>query len=90
MHCEKIIRTAIILAVVSVPGTALAQSCKAARTCAEAVEMWCEGYAAADRDDDGIPCENVCTSKRQVDALMKKIPACADDVEDDDSGEPKQ
>lgn len=74
----------ILIAAIAMPGSALAQSCKAAKSCAEAVKMWCEGYTAADRDDDGIPCENVCKSKKQVKALMKKIEACADQVEDDD------
>ena len=31
------------------------QSCKAAGSCQEAVEMWCGGYRRADADDDGIP-----------------------------------
>lgn len=49
------------------------RSCKAVSSCREAVEMWCGGYAGADRDDDGIPCENVCTSKAQVDKIKKEI-----------------
>jgi hypothetical protein len=48
-------------------------SCKAASTCREAVEMWCGGYRRADADDDGIPCENVCRSKSQVDAIKDEI-----------------
>lgn len=71
-------RVMIALAFFALPGEALAQSCKAAKACAEAVEMWCGGYTAADRDDDGIPCENVCKSKKQVEAIMKKTAACAD------------
>ncbi len=43
------------------------QSCKAATTCQEAVEMWCGGYRRADADGDGIPFEYVCRSKSQVD-----------------------
>lgn len=35
--------------------------------------MWCNGYARADRDNDGIPCENVCRSKAQVQAIQKQI-----------------
>lgn len=84
MHKSTII---IAMMAIILPGSALAQSCKAAKSCAEAVEMWCEGYSAADRDDDGIPCENVCKSKKQVDALMKKIEACADQVEGDDKAD---
>ncbi len=49
------------------------QSCKAATTCQEAVEMWCGGYRRADGDNDGIPCENVCRSLSEVEAIKKKI-----------------
>jgi hypothetical protein len=49
------------------------QSCKAASTCREAVIMWCNGYSRADGDDDGIPCENVCRSRAQVDAIKNEI-----------------
>jgi opacity protein-like surface antigen len=49
------------------------RSCSAARTCEEAVEMWCGGYSGADRDRDGIPCESVCRSKSQVDAIRQRI-----------------
>jgi hypothetical protein len=49
------------------------QSCKAATTCQEAVEMWCGGYGRADADGDGIPCENVCRSKSQVDKIKEEI-----------------
>ncbi|WP_280136914.1 excalibur calcium-binding domain-containing protein [Microvirga vignae] len=49
------------------------RSCKAVSTCEEAVEMWCGGYSRADGDDDGIPCENVCRSLSQVEAIKKKV-----------------
>jgi endonuclease YncB( thermonuclease family) len=49
------------------------QSCKAASSCQEAVQMWCGGYSRADADDDGIPCESVCRSKSQVDAIKQRI-----------------
>lgn len=49
------------------------RSCKAVQTCREAVVMWCGGYSAADRDNDGIPCENVCRSLAQVEAIKKEI-----------------
>ena len=49
------------------------QSCKAAGSCQEAVEMWCGGYRRADADDDGIPGENVCRSRSQVDAIKQRI-----------------
>jgi hypothetical protein len=49
------------------------RSCKAVSTCEEAVEMWCGGYRRADGDSDGIPCENVCSSRSQVDGIRSKI-----------------
>ena len=49
------------------------RSCKAASTCEEAVAMWCGGYSRADADGDGIPCENVCRSLQQVEAIKKRI-----------------
>lgn len=49
------------------------RSCKVASTCREAVEMWCGGYKRADADSDGIPCENVCKSINQVEAIKEEI-----------------
>jgi hypothetical protein len=48
-------------------------TCKQVATCEEAVLLWCGGYSGADRDHDGIPCENVCRSRDQVDAIRQKI-----------------
>jgi hypothetical protein len=52
---------------------AQARSCKAVRSCEEAVILWCSGYRRADADNDGIPCENVCSSKREVDEIRRRI-----------------
>lgn len=49
------------------------RSCKAVSTCEEAVQIWCDGYNRADGDDDGIPCENVCGSRSQVDEIRAAI-----------------
>lgn len=49
------------------------RSCKAVSTCEEAVAMWCGGYSRADGDKDGIPCENVCSSKAEVDEIKASI-----------------
>jgi hypothetical protein len=49
------------------------RSCKAVSSCWQAVEMWCDGYARADGDNDGIPCENVCRSRREVDRIRAEI-----------------
>jgi hypothetical protein len=50
-----------------------AGTCKAVGSCREAVVLWCGGYRRADADDDGIPCENVCRSRAQVEAIKKEI-----------------
>lgn len=49
------------------------QSCKSVSSCREAVIMWCNGYRRADGDNDGIPCENVCGSREEVDAIRREI-----------------
>ena len=48
-------------------------SCKQASSCAEAVLMWCNGYFRADADHDGVPCENVCHSRGEVEAIEAEI-----------------
>ena len=48
-------------------------TCKSVTTCAEAVVLWCGGYYGADRDDDGIPCETVCSSREEVMAIEAEI-----------------
>ncbi|TKT83056.1 excalibur calcium-binding domain-containing protein [Aquamicrobium sp. LC103] len=50
-----------------------ARSCKQVSSCEEAVELWCGGYRRADGDGDGIPCENVCSSKEEVDRIREEI-----------------
>jgi hypothetical protein len=52
---------------------AQARSCKAVNSCEEAVRMWCGGYKRADGDNDGIPCEKVCSSKAEVDEIKAQI-----------------
>ena len=50
-----------------------AKTCKQVHSCEEAVELWCGGYRRADRDGDGIPCENICYTKEQVDEIRRRI-----------------
>ncbi len=65
---------AIAVMVETFVGPAYASSwrCKHATSCDEAVREWCGGYADADRDNDGIPCENVCKSREQVNTAKKR------------------
>ena len=54
--------------------SASAITCKSYSNCRQAVVNWCQGnHPRADGDSDGIPCENVCSSKRQVDAIRREI-----------------
>lgn len=48
-------------------------TCKQMSTCAEAVVLWCNGYSRADADHDGIPCENVCSSRSEVEQIEAQI-----------------
>lgn len=48
-------------------------TCKSVSSCREAVELWCGGYSRADGDGDGIPCENVCHSREQVQEIQREI-----------------
>ena len=63
-------------AAIAAPSVQLVQrrkTCKQVSSCEEAVILWCSGYRRADGDNDGIPCENVCRSKKQVDAIRREI-----------------
>lgn len=50
-----------------------ARTCKQVSSCREAVELWCSGYSRADGDRDGIPCENVCHSREEVEEIRAEI-----------------
>jgi len=52
---------------------AAGRTCKQVTNCREAVELWCSGYRRADADSDGIPCENICHSREQVDEIRRAI-----------------
>ncbi len=75
------ILTALILAVLPsqaassslVPNEEARMTCKQVNSCEEAVILWCNGYSRADGDNDGIPCENVCRSVKQVNAIRRQI-----------------
>ena len=65
---------ASIVALVTTASPTLAATCKSYSSCGQAVKNWCEGrHNGADRDKDGIPCENVCKSKRVVDEIRRQI-----------------
>ncbi|MCP1199835.1 hypothetical protein [Notoacmeibacter sp. MSK16QG-6] len=56
------------------PDLAMAVRCKDYANCRQAVENWCAGlHPRADGDNDGIPCENVCSSREQVERIMAEI-----------------
>ncbi|MDB5523480.1 MAG: calcium-binding protein [Rhizobium sp.] len=51
------------------PFTLARVTCKQVSSCEEAVAIWCNGYSRADGDSDGIPCEAVCHSLKQVETI---------------------
>jgi endonuclease YncB( thermonuclease family) len=65
--------TAAAAAAGKMPLTTTATSCKAVKSCQEAVILWCSGYSRADADGDGIPCENVCKTLAQVEPIKRQI-----------------
>ena len=69
------ITVAVAISLYAVSSTAAwAVTCKDYRSCREAVIAWCEGkHPRADGDKDGIPCENVCKSRAQVEKIQKEI-----------------
>jgi len=62
----------LFLVTASLEGAAFAATCKDYSNCRQAVIAWCAGEHPR-ADGDGIPCENVCKSKAQVDKIMKEI-----------------
>jgi hypothetical protein len=62
-----------LIFMVSLVGTAEAKTCKEVASCEEAVAIWCAGYRRADADKDGIPCENVCHSRKDVEDIQSRI-----------------
>lgn len=71
---RKAIVALIVLLGAALAGEALAVTCKSYSNCREAVIAWCAGrHPRADGDNDGIPCENVCRSRAEVEAIMAEI-----------------
>lgn len=62
----------LISGAAALPASAI--TCKSYSACQQAVVNWCEGrHPRADGDGDGIPCENVCSSVRQVNAIRESL-----------------
>jgi hypothetical protein len=63
----------ILIALLLIPVFSNAKSCKKYKSCAEVILDYPSGsFGGKDRDKDGIPCENVCHSKKQVEDLLNK------------------
>jgi len=61
---KRVMRAAVAALVTIAAGSPdlyAAPKCKDYKSCKAAVEAWCKGrHSGADRDNDGVPCENVC------------------------------
>ena len=65
---------AFLTMLLAFPSFATAKSCKSYRSCTEVISDYPNGkFGVRDRDKDGIPCENVCRSKKQVQDLLNAI-----------------
>lgn len=47
-------------------------TCKSLSSCAQACKYLAEGHRALDRDHDGIPCENLCSTPCKKHTSKKK------------------
>lgn len=66
--------TLVTVALTAAASEAPAARCTDYTTCRQAVIAWCAGnHPGADRDKDGIPCENVCGSRADVLAITAEI-----------------
>lgn len=73
-------KTPIFIAIIlfSISTVSHAKYCKEYKSCAEVISDYPSGrFGIRDRDDDGIPCENVCKSKKQVEDLLNSISGSA-------------
>ena len=71
MNYSKIL--VLIAFLTCLPGAGSAKSCKEYKSCAAVIDDYPTGkFGRKDADKDGIPCENVCISKKQVQKLLKK------------------
>ena len=68
---HKVFILSFVAILLSISGVAAAKSCKSYRSCAEVIADYPDGrFGRKDRDKDGIPCENVCRSIKQVKRLL--------------------
>ncbi|MBD3654381.1 excalibur calcium-binding domain-containing protein [Kangiella sp.] len=64
----------LLIFVLCLPEVSIAKTCKEYRSCAEVIADYPSGnFGRRDGDKDGIPCENVCRSRQQVEDLLKKV-----------------
>lgn len=64
----------VVVLFFSLSDASAAKLCKEYRSCAEVISDFPNGnFGRKDRDKDGIPCENVCRSKQQVQQLLRNL-----------------
>tara|TARA_B100001105_G_scaffold173331_1_gene139669 strand:+ start:118 stop:360 length:243 start_codon:yes stop_codon:yes gene_type:complete len=78
MHRSGIMAAILLVAMATTAGASgefleARLTCKQMTNCQDAVMLWCNGYSRADGDNDGIPCENVCRSLREVNEIRQAI-----------------
>lgn len=70
----KLFLLLLLTALLFTPEISEAKYCKYYRSCAEVIADYPDGkFGKRDGDDDGIPCENVCRSRKQVEDLLNQM-----------------
>lgn len=70
----KLLLLLLLTALLFTPEISAAKYCKYYRSCAEVIADYPDGkFGKRDGDNDGIPCENVCRSRKQVEQLLKEL-----------------
>ena len=68
-------KTLLLIAILSIfiSQVSIAKLCSVYQSCAEVISDHPDGiFGIRDRDKDGIPCENVCRSRKQVQELLNR------------------
>ena len=74
MRLSVLLAGSMMITLAASSGTQAASCKKDYSTCEQVVRTWCDGgHPGADRDGDGIPCENMCRTKSEVDEIRRRI-----------------
>ena len=75
LRIEQLLKAIFIfILALSLSEAVIAKSCQEYRSCTEVISDYPNGhFGRRDRDKDGIPSENLCRSKKQVEVSLKAV-----------------